>query len=250
LAGHAHARIAAKILIAAAAATASTGLTAVGVRLWDPEREVLVTLVATSGAIAFGSATYAAAEEVRAQMAARVREKVAFVLRALAFDLHDATDLDVRDIGVSAYVRRRAWWRPWHEYLARMHRERAAWCAATSGIQWRPGMGVVGRCVSEAQDVAVDLSSVDEQLGGVARREWSRVEPDLRMGMSWREYHKARGKYGVVLASPIIDDRGSPARVRGCVAVDAPAGSMGRITADPVRERVASAATAVLRLVL
>ena len=93
-------------------------------------------------------------------------------------------------------------------------------------------------------------AAVDRVLRQVTRKEWSTVDPDLRLGLSWREYEKVRGKYGVVLASPIIDDRVSPARVVGCVAVDAPSGSRTKLTQAPVRERVASAGIAILRLVL
>jgi hypothetical protein len=109
---------------------------------------------------------------------------------------------------------------------------------------------VIGRCVVESKDIAVDLAAVDRVLRRTTRKEWSTVDPDLRLGLTWREYEKVRGKYGVVLASPIIDDRVSPARVVGCVAVDAPSGSRTKLTQALVRERVASAGIAILRLVL
>jgi hypothetical protein len=243
-------RLAVKIILAAAAAATSTCLLAIGVDLWDPSRTIRTGLVATTGAVAFTSSVHAAVEEYRRRITAAAREKVAFVLRALAFDLQDATGIDVRELGVSAYVRRRSRWCPWREELVRLHRERAVWCRATAGIRWRPGKGVVGRCVAQSKDVAVDLAALDMSLGAVTREQWPSVDPKLRLGLSWREYERVRDKYGVVFASPIIDDRGPHAMVVGCVAVDAPAGSRKKITRDEVRERVATAGTAILRLVL
>jgi hypothetical protein len=96
----------------------------------------------------------------------------------------------------------------------------------------------------------VDLAALDISLSGVTREQWPSVDAESRLGLSWREYERVRNKYGVVLASPIIDDEGWHARVVGCVAVDAPAGSRKKLTRDEVRERVATAGTAIFRLVL
>jgi hypothetical protein len=238
------------VFIAAAAAVTTACLFAVGSDVWNPSKSVRTTLVVAAGALAFVSALAAAIEEYRGGVAAAMREKVAFVLRALAFDLQDAVGLDVRELGVSAYVLRREVFAPWRLRLARLHRERPAWSRATAGVHWRPGKGVVGRCVAEGKDVAVDLIVLDKALRDVTRRQWSSTDAELRLGLSWREYQRVRGKYGVVVASPIIDDRGPHARVIGCVAVDAPPGSLKKVTPEPVRERVATAATAILRLVL
>ncbi len=94
----------------------------------------------------------------------------------------------------------------------------------------------------------MDLAALDSRLGDVGQPAWNRLAHDDRLGLSWREYRRVRGKYGVVLASPIIDDSPSPAQVMGCVVVDAPAGTLGRMQGDEVRERVSTAANAILRL--
>lgn len=245
-----HVRLAVKVAMAAAAATTSSCLFAIGMDLWNPDRPVRTGLVVTAGAVAFASSSYAAVEELHRQASAAAREKIAFVLRALAFDVQDATGIDVRELGVSAYAVRRSRWTPWRHELVRLHRERAAWGRASAGIRWRPGKGVLGRCVAQSKDVAVDLAALDLALAGVMRKQWPSLNEEQRLGLSWREYQKARGRYGVVLASPIIDDRGWHAEVVGCVVVDAPPGSRKKLTRDEVRERIASAGTAILRLAL
>lgn len=243
-------RLAAKVLAAAVGAGATMTLLSVGMGLWTPHESVRTGLVIAVGVVAFTSSVYAATEEYRGHMAAAVRERVAFVLRALAFDLQDATGLDVRDLSLGVYLRRRAIWVPWRERLVRIHRERATSRPVTSGVRWSPGKGVVGRCVAEGQDIGVDLTELDASISEVSREKWATIDPELRLGLSWKEYQRVRGKYGVVLASPIIDDTGSPARVVGCVSLDAPAGTRDRVTRDDIRERVASAGTAIFRLVL
>jgi hypothetical protein len=109
---------------------------------------------------------------------------------------------------------------------------------------------VVGRCVAEGKDVCVDLAALDRRLDDVRQSAWNNQDPDDRLGLSWREYRRVRGKYGVVRASPIIDDSRSPAQVMGCVVVDAPGGTLDRMHRDEVRERVSTAASAILRLAL
>jgi hypothetical protein len=243
-------RLTAKVLFAAASAGMTACVYATGLGLWQPARSVRLGLVFAIGVVAFVSSAYVAVEEYRSRRADSAREKVSFVLRALAFDLQDAAGLDVRDLGVSAYELRRRRLPPWTPVLVRLHRERATACTTAGGVRWRPGKGVVGRCVAEGKELCVDLAALDHRLGGVGQLVWNNLEPDDQLGLSWREYRRVRGKYGVVLASPIIDDSRSPAQVVGCVVVDAPAGTRDRMRRDDVRERVSTAASAILRLAL
>jgi hypothetical protein len=246
----ARSRLAAKVLLAAASAGMTACVYAIGLRLWQPDQPIRLGLVFAIGVVAFLSSAYMAVAEYRSRRSESAREKVSFVLRALAFDLQDAAGLDVRDLGVSAYELRRRRLPPWSPVLVRRHRERATASTTAGGVRWRPGKGVVGRCVAEGQEVCVDLAALDRRLSSVGQSGWSTLDPDDRLGLSWRDYRRVRGKYGVVLAAPIIDDSRSPAQVVGCVVVDAPAGTRDRMLREHVHERVSTAASAILRLAL
>jgi hypothetical protein len=209
--------------------------------LWTPEESVSLALLATTAATSVTSSISAAVAEFRRQRASALTEQARRVLVPLAFVLQDITGIDVRDLGTSAYLRQRPWWCPWRERLIRLYRERPR-LGSTSEIRWRPGVGILGISVELGQDVCMDLRVLDEILAGVTEEEWRLLSRDVTLGLSYRDYQRVRGRYGVVLATPILQESGAETTVVGCVVVEGPPGSYDLLTSDQVRAQAGSAA--------
>ena len=235
------ATLAAKIAWAVVAAGAALGLAFDQAEVWQVARGTKVALIVAAALISVGSTLTAAVGEYRRQRGDALAGHARAILVPLAFVLQDMTGIDVRDQGLAAYVVRRVWWWPSRRRLVRIYRERPRLSSA-SGVEWRPGVGVIGRCVVLGQDVCVDIASLDDLLTGVTAAEWSTLDEDVTLGLTWEEHRRLRGRYSVVLATPILVEYPSGGRVVGCISVDGPPGSYDRIVASDVRAQAAAAA--------
>ncbi len=239
-----------KTLAALLAALAAVALGLNSAQVVDLSRGAVVTAVVVSAALAAGSTSAGAWGEWRARRLGAQRELCDLQLTAAAWAIVDQVggSLDYRDLGLAIYRVERVWWRPWAERLRRVHRVRAKRRPATSDIAWQPGKGVIGRCVQQGAVVACDIRQLYAGLGDVSRVEWDTVVPgDVRLGLTYEEYRDVRDKYDVVVASPMIDDTGAQSRIRGCVALDGPAGRFVDLTRDEVLGLLDSAAQGLLR---
>lgn len=209
--------------------------------LWKLSGAWKFSLAAAPICLGFLGSTTSSAGQFFGQKLEKKRKDAEFVLSALAWDLHDITGIDVRDLGTAAYLKRRwGWWLwPWQEGLRRLARKRPKLTGA-SGVRWRPGVGIVGQAVSKRRDICENLDLLDSQLANATKADWEQQDADARMGMSFEEYHRARGMFKVVLASPMIHPNSS--EVVGCVSVDGPAGSYPQLSDASVRGVVAAAA--------
>ncbi len=243
------ARLAARI--AAALAASAVGL-ALGLRaggVWSPSRAALIALVTASAVLTAGVTIPAAVGEWRAQRNAYRRDQSAVLLEATAWAIVDATGLDFRDLGLAAYVVRRSLWRPWSTVLHRVQRVRAKRRPSSSRVNWRPGIGVIGTCVARGQLVAQDLASDYAAIWPCSEQEWDElVDDEIKHGLSFADFLDVRAKYGVVIATPILDDTASTTRVLGCVSLDGPVGSFARLTELDVEGLLDSAAQSLRRL--
>ena len=237
-----------RMIAAATTAGAATALGLQQVGLWNASRPVDAALVMLGTTAGFATATEAAWDDHRRRKGEDLRESVRAVLSPLLFDLQDATGISARRLGVAAYRRHSSIW-PWRpERLERLLRLRPVNQGA-SGIVWRPGVGVIGQCVERGEDVIEDLATLDEQLADVGADEWSTLASDLTYGFTFDEYQRVRGKYGVVLATPIIHETPAGSRIVGCVSVDGPPDSFDVMADEAVRGAAASAADVLAALV-
>ena len=181
-----------------------------------------------------------------------VRERRRDMLRALlqpvVLRIQDLTGIDVRDLGLAAYVLQRpGWWRwPWQPRLRRMYRVRPK-IAAMSHVDWRPGKGVIGSCVERGQDVAEDVAALDDLLKDETRETW---DSSRAHGLTYDEWLDTRGKYGVILATPILGEDPSGSAVLGALVLEGPAGAFTTIVTDEVRSELASVADQITANVL
>ncbi|WP_432495848.1 hypothetical protein [Kineococcus gypseus] len=117
-----------------------------------------------------------------------------------------------------------------------------------SGTAWAPGKGVIGRCVAEGRVVAEDLAAADAALGDVDAAGWQRLPADVRQGLTHEEHRRLRGRYGVVVAVPLVDDSGPVSAVTGCLALDGPAGALAQLGGPAVLGVLEATGRAVARL--
>ncbi|MFP5283736.1 MAG: hypothetical protein ACLGIF_09830 [Actinomycetes bacterium] len=242
----------AKTLAAVLAATAGLLLALDGAEIASIPVRVLVAAIVTSAVLAAVTTIGGAWAEWRRRRLGARRELADVQLSATMWAIVDqvGSGLDFRDLGMAVYAVGRPWWRPWVTRLRRVHGVRASRRPVASNISWRPGKGVIGACVQQGEVVAVDLDQMYAALGDPTEQEWAEVPADVRLGLSYREYRDVRGKYAVVIASPLIDDARTPARVRGCVVLDGPKGRFPDLTTTEVHGLLNSTAQSLLRQVL
>ncbi len=236
-----------RVAAAGVAAIAGLGLGLHETGAWTPPQWLIVTLIVAGVLVAFVTAAEAAIDQRRHGRANELREQARAVLSPLLLEIEEATGINARQLGVSAYrVRRRLW--PFSQArLERLLRLQLL-IRVSSGIAWRPGVGVIGQCVQRGEDIVENLAALDEQLSDVPRHEWASLGDDLTYGFTYEEFLRVRGKYGVVLASPMIKETPLGSRVIGCVAVDAPAGAFASLASEEIRGLVAAAAVTLAAL--
>jgi hypothetical protein len=120
--------------------------------------------------------------------------------------------------GVQAFVLRGRWRFQRHERLTKF-RLRAI---TTSGVAWTKGKGAIGRCWETRQPVYADLDLEFEDFTDLSKEEFDALPADSRYGLTYEDFQKVKGKYGVVAAVPMIDQRD---RYIGCVTADMPPGT-------------------------
>ncbi|MCI2237388.1 hypothetical protein MO973_40620 [Paenibacillus sp. TRM 82003] len=232
------------LAVLAAAAGAALGLERAGT--WDGGPGVVAALVLLTAVLAVVSTVEQAVGRWRAGRRAAHRDVLDDLLHAVLWSVVDATGLDPRELAVAAYRLHRPAWPGRPARLLRLHRVRAGRRPAASGTVWAPGKGVIGRCVAEGEVVAVDVSAAESALGEVDAAGWRRLPAEARQGLTFEEHRRLRGKYGAVVAVPLVDDSGPVSAVVGCLALDGPAGSLPRLT-DPVVLGVLEASGRALR---
>ena len=238
----------AKVAVAVAAACVVGALALRAVGVWAPPRPALVVLVLASAALSAGSATTGAVREWRRRRLGEQREQAEQLLRSTAWAVADTTGLDFRDLGMAAYRVERSGLLARRERLRRVHRVRPWRRPAASGIDWQPGVGVIGSCVAMRQVLAQDLAAVYGALLPCTRAEWETLVPEaVRQGLTYDQFLDVHDKYAVVVATPVIDDAGARPRVVGCVSLDGPAGSFAQLTSPQVLGLLGSAAQGLLR---
>ncbi|MET1004489.1 MAG: hypothetical protein ABWX96_03010 [Propionibacteriaceae bacterium] len=242
----------AKTLAAVLVAVAAAILALNGARVISVSTRVLLAAVVTTTVLAAVSTIGGAWTEWREQQLGHRRELVDFQLDATLWAIVDqvGSGLDYRDLGIAIYRTYRRWWWPFRQGLRRVQRVRATHRPVSSNIIFRPGKGVIGRCVETQAVAAYDLAQMYRDLGQPTEDEWASLPVDITLNLSYTEYLDARDKYAVVIASPIIDDASAQARVRGCIVLDGPDGRFADLNADEVLALLNSAAQGLLRQVL
>ncbi|WP_432488175.1 hypothetical protein [Kineococcus sp. SYSU DK018] len=234
------------LAVLAAVVGALLGLQRAG--LWDTTPGVVGVLVVLTAVLAVVSTAAQAVGRWRAARRAAHRDVLDDLLHAVLWGVVDATGLDPRELAVAVHRLHRPVWPGRPARLLRLHRVRAGRRPAASGTTWAPGKGVLGRCVAEGEVVAVDVAAADAALGDVDAAGWQRLPAEARQGLTFAEHRRLRGKYGTVVAVPLVDDAGPVSAVVGCLVLDGPAGCLPQLTTPAVLGLLEASGRAVRRL--
>jgi hypothetical protein len=147
---------------------------------------------------------------------------------------------DWETTGVQAFLIRRGWRRSQQVRAAKMR----LGPVPSSGIIWTEGKGIIGRCWATRAPVCADLESHFAPYLGSSRTEWEALPAETRFGLTYEDFRRLAGKYGIVAAVPIIDARDTYV---GCVTADTPPlnGKPGTLQLDEVLKSLASTAQLV-----
>jgi hypothetical protein len=130
--------------------------------------------------------------------------------------------LDVSDLGLHIWQKKRTLRRPITGELSRLSTYRLGSVPATRHIRPTKGVGVVGLCWQKDQEIGFNVAELAAQLSG--RQEFDRYASDngrdAVMGFSWEDFQRLSHR-GAVFASPI---RNGGSRFVGCISFDAERG--------------------------
>lgn len=116
------------------------------------------------------------------------------------------------DIGIQAF-QVRGYWKPRHVRVAKARLRPVA----SSGIEWGRHKGVVGRCWASRAPQFHDLQAHFAPFVSADRATWDALPAATRFGLTYDDFQRLKGKYGIVAAVPIVD---STDRYVGCITAD------------------------------
>ena len=128
--------------------------------------------------------------------------------------------IEIDELGVSAFIVHRKMRKPWEPLLRRVARQRLVSAPGPSRILWTKGKGVIGRCWVEENVVVKDTQVVHRPYLEATQAEWEAAPYETRMGLSYDEFQRIKGKYAVCVAVPIMTETSGEVSFRGCIAAD------------------------------
>ncbi|MGZ4667817.1 MAG: hypothetical protein ACXVX3_04720 [Blastococcus sp.] len=203
----------------------------------------MIGLVIVAASITLLGQLFGLWSNLRRRERGTLEQDVRTYLFAMYIKVLEDSKLAPSSVGFAAYELRRRWiWQlphrgadgkmkwPWRRVLSRLDRHRATERIDTSRTVWTPGKGIIGLCVRNGAMTRADVKSLWAPLAGCSEAEWAAADEATRMGFTHREFQRRAAKAAVVWAMPIIRDRknGQP-EVIGCVALDAPTGSLAKL---------------------
>jgi hypothetical protein len=158
-------------------------------------------------------------EKSRRSAIERARKIEAFLVASLIHLVRHA-GADWENIGVQVFLVRRRLWRRHHVRAAKVR----LGAVPSSGTDWTEGKGIIGLCWATRAQQCVDLASHFAPYLGCDKASWDALPDRIRFGLDFEDFTRLGGKYGVVAAVPIMDERD---RYVGCVTADNPPSAAG-----------------------
>ncbi|MBT0993897.1 hypothetical protein KIN34_06300 [Cellulomonas sp. DKR-3] len=195
---------------------------------WKPaQAAIAVATAGVGGLTTFVTAAFEGTHERRA----RRRSDIERLQRGLEWNLFKNDRISPFDVGLAVWMPRRRWLFARHppKISDKLYRSRSRNRHTSTGIVWRVGMGVIGRCIETGDIVGVDLQDLWAGLRGCDEPTWlAQPEVTVRQRLTFEDFNKAQasgsvipgGHLNYVLAVPILKEgRRKPL---GCVALDLP----------------------------
>ena len=152
---------------------------------------------------------------------AKTRLDVENILQAAMIELSAEVGLKPEDISLRVFKVSRSpstFWLKKEQRSLGVIRQRKGLPPLT--IQWREGVGVIGRCWKTKHEVQRVLLL---PLAEATKTEWDQLDPEDRMGFSWEQWSSLRSRYHGLVAYPIVEQTKFLKRYKywGCVALGA-----------------------------
>lgn len=198
-----------------------------------PPEELVVLCLLTIALVGAGEPFVARMNERRRRVVADQMEQLKQRMTLALVDIAHLVSLPCQDIGVHLYVvQHPSPKRLRKPHLDRLLRVRLSSVPVSSDIRWSRGKGVVGSCWQQERDLAIDLHVLHEPHYACDEHGWQALPPEVTLQMTFSDFERTRGKYGVVLATPMTRELGG---VIGVVTVDGPCGRSAALDTGPVR---------------
>lgn len=222
---------------------ALAGAVVVGLRETDvwtaPDILVVLSLVIVA---VFGATEpfFAIRDELRWRSVFDLREHARRELDRVAVSIADATSIPIETLRVQALlVRERRRLLRHEHFLTLLEESRLKARPGHSGVTWTRGKGVIGICWMTEREASANLDHDHNILAECTAEEWARQPPTLTYNLTYEDFRKTVGKYGIVLAQPMmVQGHG----FLGCVAVGGASGRSAGLDTDTVLELVQGAA--------
>jgi hypothetical protein len=117
------------------------------------------------------------------------------------------------DAGVQAFAMQGRWGRQRQIRVAKVRLRPVG----TSGVTWSKDKGVIGRCWATNAQQYEDLETHFSPFEDLDETAWDALPVETRFGLSFDDFQHLRGKYGVVAAVPIMNNKD---RYIGCITAD------------------------------
>lgn len=175
---------------------------------------VLVALVIT-GATPFLQAFIAERGERARRQAVEKEQKFESFLVSALIDIVNRGRADWQRTSVQMFLVRRRWRWTRHERVARVR----LGPRPPSGVIWSKGKGIVGRVWETRRGHVTNVNAHFTPFADYRESTFMALSPEVRYGLSYGDFQRLKGKYGVVAAVPIIDRKD---RYVGCLTADLP----------------------------
>ncbi len=229
-----------------AVAAAALGLKTAGIVKLP--RWLTVAAISVVALTAVLRSAQAALLEFRGVRVEELRRTFEMTLRVILCTIATHARLGSCDLGIAVWTLRRRPPLVGRKQLWPIFRQRAAYGDGPSGVTWRPGKGIHGRCVESGTYLWRDLGADSEIYRNVQDKDWPTVPDEVRQDMTLMEFRRAVGRYRFVAAAPIIQQVGGHEETVGCVTLDVPStGSGAKLTRQEISRLTAQTVEQVLK---
>lgn len=198
-----------------------------------PPEQLLVLCLLVIAAVGAGEPFFAKMRDRAKRMAAEELERTRQLLLMTLVEIAHLVSLPCHDVGIHLFIVKSRFPKRFRDsVLERKLRVRLSSIPVSSDVTWTLGKGVVGACWQQQRDQVLDLDGLHYPYYDIDAEAWDRLPDSVNLGLTFQDFERTRGKYGMVVATPMTRPLGG---VVGVVAVDGPCGRSGALNSGPVK---------------
>jgi hypothetical protein len=211
----------------------------------DPPQSLVLGSILVLAGLAAADPVSRAISDRRRRIGDERRRNIEALLTQTMLRVADTTNVDCEALGLHAYVVKQpilSYFRLSDEFLEQIARVHLATVPVPSAIRWTRHKGVVGACWATGREISVNLDEVQGPYADSTAEQWALLPEDVTYNLSFIEFRVTVGKYGCVVATPIVDSVG---KVVGCVSLDGPSQHCVALSTSTVHRMLRDAADSI-----